>query len=76
LKELGPVVAALGVTVGDFDGIAWIGYGNERELKRLLLSPATQVANLRLGKDEVHFIDGQNSALMFGEAHRLRASAD
>jgi hypothetical protein len=38
------------------------------------LSPATQVANLRLGKDEVHFIDGQNSALMFGEAHRLRVS--
>jgi hypothetical protein len=30
LKELGPVVAALGVTVGDFDGIAWIGYANER----------------------------------------------
>lgn len=72
--ELAPAVAALGVAVGDFDGIAWLAYGNEGELKRLLLSPATQIANLRLGKDEVNFIDGRNSALVFGEAHRLDVS--
>lgn len=69
--ELAPAVAALGVPVGDFDGIAWLAYGNEGELKRGLLSPAMQIANLRLSKDEVNFIDGRNSALVFGEAHRL-----
>lgn len=71
--ELAPAAAALGVPFGDFDGIAWLSHGNEGELKRRLLSPATNIANLRLSKDEVNFIDGRNSALVFGEARALDA---
>lgn len=71
---LAPAAAALGVPFGDFDGIAWLSHGNQGEIKWRLLSLATQIANLRLSKDEVNFIDGRNSPLVFGEAHRLDIS--
>jgi len=60
---------AVGVPIGTFDGVAMLAYGSQWDLIKRLLSPATQIGNLRLSKDEVNFIDGRNSTLVFGEAY-------
>jgi len=49
-----------------FDAVAVLAYGAESSLLRRLLDVRTQLANFRLVKDEVHFIDLGRSALVFG----------
>lgn len=50
-----------------FDGVAVLAYDAESSLLRRLLDVRTQLANFRLVKDEVHFIDLGRSALVFGQ---------
>lgn len=69
--EIVPAFKALGVSAGSFDGVALLAYGSQWDLIRRLPSPATQIGNLKLVWDEVNFIDGKNSALVFGEAEVL-----
>jgi len=49
-----------------FDAVAVLAYGAESSLLRRLIDVRTQLANFRLVKDEVHFIDLGRSALVFG----------
>lgn len=49
-----------------FDAVAVLAYGAESSLLRRLVNVRTQLANFRLVKDEVHFIDLGRSALVFG----------
>ncbi|MFQ6021416.1 MAG: EthD domain-containing protein [Acidiferrobacterales bacterium] len=70
--ELSAVVEKLGGSAGEeFDGVAGLAYGSQWELVLGFLNPWTQVANLRLVKDEINFIDGQRSALVFGRQYLL-----
>jgi hypothetical protein len=65
--ELTTAVENLGGSAGEeFDGVAALAYGSQWELVRGLVNPRTQFANLKLVKDEVTFIDGTRSALVFG----------
>lgn len=65
--ELTTVVENLGGSAGEeFDGVAALVYGSQWELVRALVNPRTQIANLKLVKDEVTFIDHTRSALVFG----------
>lgn len=73
-SELMAAVEAFGATEGSFDGVAVIAYRNQQDLIRRLFSPATQIGNLKLVRDEVNFIDGRNSALVFGEATMVAGS--
>lgn len=72
--ELASAIGAFGVTESTFDGVAVLAYGSQRELLARLFSPATQFANLKLVRDEVNFIDGRNSALVFGEVELVAVS--
>jgi len=66
--ELTTVVENLGGSTGEeFDGVAVLAYGSQWEVVRALFNPRTQIANLKLVKDEVTFIDGTRSALVFGQ---------
>jgi hypothetical protein len=65
--ELSAVKELLGGDVGeDFDGVATVTYGGQWELILGFFRPRTQLANLQLLKDEVRFIDGGRSSLVFG----------
>ena len=50
-----------------FDGIASLSYRAQWELVLGFLNPFTQIANIKLIKDEVGFIDAQRSPLVFGK---------
>ena len=51
----------------EFDAVASLSYRNQMTLIFGFLDPRTQIANIRLVKDEVRFIDSGRSVLMFGE---------
>lgn len=73
-EDLRQAVAALGGGVGEpFDAVARVAYDDQWTLGRGFLSLRTQIANIKLIKDEVTFIDGGRSTLMLGEADRFSA---
>lgn len=71
-EDLTQAVDALGGSVGEaFDGVAKVAYDDQWTLARGFVSPRTQIANVKLIQDEVTFIDGGRSTLVFGEADRF-----
>jgi len=71
--ELEQAINHLGGNVGEeFDGVALLAYGSQWGLILGFLNPFAQIANLRLVKDEITFIDGQRSALVFGTEYRFK----
>ncbi len=61
------VVDNLGGSAGqEFDGVAALAYRSQWGLILGFVDPRTQIANLKLVRDEITFIDGQRSALVFG----------
>jgi hypothetical protein len=54
-----------------FDGVARLGYTSQWALIRRLIDPRLHIANFRLVRDEVGFIDLGGSALVFGEEETL-----
>lgn len=70
--ELSAVVEKLGGSAGEeFDGVAELAHGSQWELVLGFFNPRTQLANLKLVQDEINFIDGQRSALVFGRQYLL-----
>jgi hypothetical protein len=71
-EDLTRAVDALGGSAGEpFDGVAWVAYDKQWTVAKGFLSLRTQIANIKLIRDEVTFIDGGRSTLMFGEANRF-----
>ena len=69
-SDLTALVELFGGHVGEeFDGVALLVYKNQFQLIRGFLNPFTQISNLKLVKDEVGFIDGQRSSLVFGREY-------
>ena len=67
----GPDVSAAARALGDaggpeFDGIAKVGYASATSIAACFASPAALAANVRLVRDEVTFIDGHRSVLVYG----------
>lgn len=72
-EDLTQAVEALGGSTGEpFDAVARVAYDDQWTVGRGFLSLRTQVANIKLIKDEVTFIDGGRSTLMLGEADRFK----
>lgn len=70
--SLSEVVKILGGNVGEeFDGVAALMYRCQLELVQGFLDLRTQIANLRLVKDETTFIDHQRSVLVFGKEYQF-----
>lgn len=73
-EDLAPVIDALGGSTGaPFDAVARVAYDDQWTLAKSFLRLRTQLANIRLIKDEVTFIDGGRSTLMLGKADRFSA---
>ncbi len=49
-----------------YDGMASLRYSTERELGEHFLHPGFQAANMKLAKDELNFVDGQECIVVFG----------
>ena len=74
-EDLTRAIDALGGSAGDpFDAVARVAYNNQWTVAKGFLSLRTQIANIRLIKDEVTFIDGGRSTLMLGEADQFSSS--
>lgn len=72
LPESPDIEESFGDSGGDpYDGVAELAYGSQWELAWRSLNPFAQVANVRLVRDEVGFIDGRRSTLVFGEQIRF-----
>lgn len=70
--ELSEVVEVFGGSSGqEFDGVAGLSYRGQADLLLGFLNPRTQLANLKLVKDEITFIDGRRSALVYGEHYLI-----
>lgn len=66
------ILGAFGGRLPDpYAGIAYLAYGSQWDLLWRLVDPRLHVANVRLVKDEVGFIDLGASALVFGSEERL-----
>lgn len=73
-EDLTQAIDVLGGSVGEpFDGVARVAYDDQWTVGRGFFSLRTQIANLKLIKDEVTFIDGGRSTLMFGAVDRFSA---
>jgi hypothetical protein len=71
-EDLTRAIDTLGGSAGDpFDAVARVAYNNQWTVAKGFLSLRTQIANIRLIKDEVTFIDGGRSTLMLGEADQF-----
>lgn len=71
-EDLSAVTEALGGAAGeDFDGVAKVIYRNQLSVLWGFLNPLTQLANVRLLRDEVTFIDAARSRLVFGRENQL-----
>lgn len=71
-KDLARAIDALGGSAGEpFDAVARVAYDDQWTVAKGFLSLRTQIANIRLIKDEVTFIDGGRSTLMLGEADQF-----
>jgi hypothetical protein len=67
--EFDRVVTLLGGRqIPAFDGVAGVTYAGETKLAIDFISLSSQAANLRLVKDEVRFIDGPMSSLVYGQS--------
>jgi hypothetical protein len=64
-----------GIAAEEFDGVAELCFTSQWDLVKGVLSPATELANLKLAKDETNFIDGERSQLVFGNHYRFPAKA-
>ena len=68
--ELSAVVQNLGGSAGaEFHGVAGLSFSGQASLAFGFLNPWTEVANLRLVRDEMNFIDHQRSVLVYGKLH-------
>ena len=71
---LSDVILRFGGNPGEeFDGVAELCFTGQWDLVKGLFNPRTELANLKLVKDETNFIDGQRSALVFGNHYRFAA---
>jgi hypothetical protein len=71
-EDLARAIDALGGSAGEpFDAVARVAYDGQWTVAKGFLSLRTQIANVKLIKDEVTFIDGGRSSLMLGEADRF-----
>lgn len=55
--------------VVEYDGVADLMYSSQGVVGRGFLNPLTQLANFKLVGDEIHFIDGNHSVLVFGKRY-------
>jgi hypothetical protein len=70
--DLSDVVERFGGSAGEeFDGVAELSFRSQWDLVLGLFNPWTQVANLKLARDETKFVDGQRSELVFGKHYRF-----
>jgi hypothetical protein len=76
-EDLTRAIDALGGSTGEpFDAVARVAYDDQWTVAKGFLNLRTQIANVKLIKDEVTFIDGGRSTLMLGEADRFSAMDD
>lgn len=69
-SDLSSLTESLRGSTGEpFDGVAELAYGSQSELALRFLNPLAQLANIKLIRDEVHFIDHQRSLLVFGQQY-------
>lgn len=57
-----------------FDGVAELAYRSLGGIVLRFINPLTQIANARLIRDEVTFLDHRGSVLVFGRQHRFDPS--
>jgi hypothetical protein len=75
--ELDQVIVAAGGSAGvAYDGIAGISFASQGDLARGLFRLRTERANLTLVGDEITFIDGSRSSLVFGARHEIEIDID
>ncbi len=55
----------------EFDGVAELCFTSLWDLVKGVFSPVTELANLKLVKDETNFVDGQHSELVLGTHYRF-----
>lgn len=60
----------------EFDGVAKVVYRNQRAVLKGFVNPLTQIANVRLIRDEVTFIDAARSSLVFGRENHPLSKGD
>ena len=57
----------------EFDGVAELCFTSQWDLVKGVFRPVTELANLKLVKDETNFVDGQRSELVLGNHYRFRS---
>jgi EthD domain len=71
--ELAAVVHRFeGAAAEEFDGVAELCFTSQWDLVKGIFRPVTELANLKLVKDETNFVDGQRSELVLGNHYRFR----